>query len=119
VIWGEDFTHFVRLCDKAVHRFPTLSNFQSPYVSNTPDNCTPDGRWILIESAEVNNYYVAVGTNGNSNQGAGGIGKAVAKWIIEGRPTLKLFPFSIQRFLDVNNNRQFLEQRVKEVVGKH
>lgn len=113
----EDFPHLERLWDKAVHRFPSLSNCQSPYVSNTPDNFTPDGRWILGESAEVNNYYVAVGTNGNSIQGAGGIGKAVAEWIIAGNPRQELFPFSIQRFVELHNNRQFLEQRVKEVVG--
>lgn len=115
----EDLPHLENLWEKAVHRFPALSSCQSPYVSNTPDNFTPDGRWILGESAEVNNYFVAVGTNGNSIQGAGGIGKAVAEWIIEGRPTQELFPFSIQRFLELHNNRQFLEQRVKEVVGRH
>lgn len=114
----EDFPHLERLWDKAVNRFPALDNGQSPYVSNTPDNFTPDGRWILGETAEVSNYYVAVGTNGNSIQGAGGIGKAVAEWMIEGRPTQELFPFSIQRFLELHNNRQFLEQRVKEVVGQ-
>lgn len=114
----EDFPHLEKLWDKAVNRFPALTN-QSPFVSNTPDNFTPDGRWILGESAEVTNYYVAVGTNGNSIQGAGGIGKAVAEWIIEGRPTQELFLFSIQRFLELHNNRQFLEQRVKEVVGHH
>lgn len=115
----EDLPHLEQLWENAVERFPLLKNCQSPYVSNTPDNFTPDGRWILGESAEVNNYYVAVGTNGNSIQGAGGIGKAVAEWIIEGRPTQELFPFSIQRFLELHNNRQFLEQRVKEVVGHH
>lgn len=115
----EDFPHLEILWDKAVNRFPSLDNGQSPFVSNTPDNFTPDGKWILGESAEVNNYYVAVGTNGNSIQGAGGIGKAVAEWIIEGRPTQELSLFSIQRFLELHNNRQFLEQRVKEVVGHH
>lgn len=110
---------YENLWSKAVNRFPALKNCQSPFVSNSPDNFTPDGRWILGESAEVSNYYVAVGTNGNSIQGAGGIGKAVAEWIIEGRPTQELFPFSIQRFIEVHNNRQFLEQRVKEVVAHH
>ncbi|CRL07301.1 CLUMA_CG020280, isoform A [Clunio marinus] len=114
----EDLPHFDRHWDIAIQRLPSLQN-QSPYVSNTPDSFTPDGRWILGESPEVENYYVAVGTNGNSIQGAGGIGKAVAEWMIEGRPTQELSPFSIQRFIDVHNNRQFLEQRVKEVVGYH
>ena len=55
----------------------------------------------------------------NTYQGAGGIGKAVAEWIIEGQPTQDLLPFHIQRFLDVHNNRQYLQQRIKEVVGRY
>lgn len=62
---------------------------------------------------------MAVGTNGNSIQGAGGIGKAVAEWIVAGQPTQELFAFSIQRFLELHNNRNYLSQRVKEIVSKH
>ena len=56
--------------------------------------------------------------NGNSLQGAGGIGKAVAEWMIEGVPTQELLPFEVQRFIDLHNNRQYLQQRVVEVVGR-
>lgn len=56
--------------------------------------------------------------NGNSLQGAGGIGKAVAEWMIEGVPTQELLPFEVQRFTDLHNNRQYLQQRVVEVVGR-
>lgn len=67
---------------------------------------------------QINNYFVAVGMNGNSLQGAGGIGKAVADWIVNGEPTQELLPFDVQRFLDLHNNRNYLQQRVTEVVGR-
>lgn len=67
----------------------------------------------------MTNYFVSVGMNGNSLQGAGGIGKAVAEWIIEGVPMTELIPFSVQRFLDLHNNRQYLLQRIREVVGRY
>lgn len=57
--------------------------------------------------------------NGNPLQGAGGIGRAVAEWIIAGEPTQDLLSFDVQRFLDLHNNRQYLEQRIKEIVGRY
>lgn len=63
-----DPNHWKPLWDKVVHRLPILKNAQ-PNVYNCPDNFTPDGRWILGESPEVKNYFVAVGMNGNSLQG--------------------------------------------------
>ncbi len=71
------------------------------------------------ETAEITNYFVGVGMNGNAIEAAGGVGKAIAEWIIEGHPTQELFPFHIQRFIDLHNNRQYLQTRVKEIVGRH
>lgn len=47
---------------------PILEACKQPELVNSPDNFTPDGRWILGESAEVKNYFVACGMNGNSLQ---------------------------------------------------
>lgn len=66
----------------------------------------------------MKNYFVASGMSGNPLQGAGGIGRALAEWIIAGEPSQDLLAFDVQRFLDLHNNRQFLQQRVKEVVGR-
>lgn len=56
--------------------------------------------------------------NGNPLQGAGGIGRAIAEWIIQGEPTQDLMPFHVHRFLDLHNNRHYLQQRTKEIVGR-
>lgn len=119
----QDWNHFGPYWDKAMHRIPALRSSVNPVLTNSPDNFTPNGKWILGETPEVGNYFVAVGMNGNSLQGAGGIGKAVADWIVHGPlPTPgqhQLLPFDVQRFLDLHNNRNYLQQRVTEVVGRN
>lgn len=111
-------SHCEPLWDRAVHRIPLLKDSAQPKVTNSPDNFTPDGRWIFGETAEVKNYYVACGMNGNPLQGSGGVGKALAEWIVTGTPTIEMLPFNIQRFLDLHNNRQYLQHRIREVVGR-
>ncbi|XP_053988034.1 pyruvate dehydrogenase phosphatase regulatory subunit, mitochondrial-like isoform X1 [Hylaeus volcanicus] len=113
-----DPSHWTPLWDKVVHRLPILKDIK-PDVYNCPDNFTPDGRWILGESPEVKNYFVAVGMNGNSLQGAGGIGKEVAECLINGESTQELLPFNVQRFLDLHSSKQYLQQRTKEIVGRN
>nr|XP_034191464.1 pyruvate dehydrogenase phosphatase regulatory subunit, mitochondrial-like [Osmia lignaria] len=113
-----DSSRWMPLWDKVVHRLPILKGIK-PNVYNCPDNFTPDGRWILGESPEVKNYFVAVGMNGNLLQGAGGIGKEVAECLINGESTQELLPFNVQRFLDLHSSKQYLQQRTKEVVGRN
>ncbi|KFB43900.1 AGAP002217-PA-like protein [Anopheles sinensis] len=114
----QDARHCAPLWEKAVDRLPVLRDMSMPTVRNSPDNFTPDGRLIFGESAEVKNYFVACGMNGNPLQGSGGVGKALAEWIISGKPTIDMLPFNVQRFLDLHNNRQYLQQRIREVVGR-
>lgn len=64
-----DLAHWQPLWEKVIHRLPILKEIKHPNIYNCPDNFTPDGRWILGESPEVKNYFVAVGMNGNSLQG--------------------------------------------------
>lgn len=52
-------------------------------------------------------------------KGAGGVGKEIAESLINGESTQEVLPFNIQRFLDLHNNKQYLQQRVKEVVGRN
>ncbi|XP_061497155.1 pyruvate dehydrogenase phosphatase regulatory subunit, mitochondrial isoform X2 [Anopheles gambiae] len=114
----DDPGHCAALWEKAVDRLPVLRDLRMPTVRNSPDNFTPDGRFIFGESAEVKNYFVACGMNGNPLQGSGGVGKALAEWIVSGTPTIDMLPFNVQRFLDLHNNRQYLQQRIREVVGR-
>ena len=59
------------------------------------------------------------GMNGNSLQGAAGVGKAVADWMVKGHPPGDMLQFEVQRFTALHNNSRFLLERSKEVVGRH
>merc|ERR1719167_877157 len=115
----EHWIHFEPYIRAAIHRIPILKETQYDFLLNTPDAFTPDGRRILGETPEVGNYFVCAGMNGNSLQGAGGVGKAVADWIVKGYPPGDMLNFEVQRFTALHNNSRFLLERSKEVVGRH
>lgn len=50
--------------------------------------------------------------------GAGGIGKYLTEWIIDGMPSIDLSSHDILRHVPHHNNPQFLAERVKETLGK-
>jgi len=115
----EHWLHFTPYIQSAIHRLPILKAVEYDYLLDTPDAFTPDGRWILGETPEVSNYFVCAGMNGNSLRGAGGVGKAVADWIVKGYPPADMLQFEVQRFTSLHNNQRFLRERAKEIVGRH
>ncbi|XP_070494319.1 pyruvate dehydrogenase phosphatase regulatory subunit, mitochondrial-like [Chironomus tepperi] len=116
---GHEHVHLEKVWDRLLHRYPVLNDSDAPTVRVSANTFTPDSRWIMGEAPGVDRYFACAGTNGNTFQGAGGMGKYVSEWIVSGRPTTDLFPFSIQRFHALHNNRNYLQQRVREIVGKH
>mgnify|MGYP001162937956 FL=1 len=115
----EQWYHMVPYIHSATNRLNILKEAPFAMLMNTPDAFTPDGRWIIGETPEVANYFVCVGMNGNSLQGAAGVGKAVADWIKNGRPPANCLEFEVARFTSMHNNPRFLLKRTEEVVGKH
>lgn len=114
-----DEEHFKPIRVAAEHRLPILKGTQYEPLVNSPDTFTPDGKWILGEAPEIDNYFVAVGMNGNSLQGCGGVGQIIAEWIMYGSLAKEMLAFDIRRFIDLHNNRRYLKERTREVVGRH
>ena len=66
-------------------------------VINGPEAFTPDNEFILGE-LEVGGFFVAAGFSAHGIAGAGGIGRQVASWIVDGEPELDLWKMDIRRF---------------------
>jgi 4-methylaminobutanoate oxidase (formaldehyde-forming) len=115
----EDWEHFSVLMESALLRIPALSHTGIKKFYNGPESFTPDNQFILGEAPEVRNFFVGAGFNSVGIASAGGAGRALAEWIVEGEPTSDLTGVDIRRFAPFNGNNQWLRDRVGEVLGLH
>lgn len=115
----DDWDQFEILMENALLRVPALEQSQVRQFYNGPESFTPDNNFLLGEAPELKNFYVGAGFNSMGIASAGGAGRALAEWIVNGAPTLDLFPVDIRRFARFNNNPNWLHDRVKETLGLH
>ena len=101
------------------HRIPALASCKFAKFVNGPESFTPDNNFILGEAPELRNLFVAAGFNSVGIASAGGAGKYLAEWMTAGEPTMDLWSVDIRRFAPWANNRNFLRERVTEVLGLH
>ena len=115
----EDWDKFDILMRNALVRLPALETAEVRTFLNGPESFTPDNYFILGEAPEVRRYYVGAGFCSGGIAAAGGAGKALAEWIVEGRAPMDLWSADIRRFAPLHANRRFLRERVSEIVGIH
>ncbi|HEX9035330.1 MAG TPA: FAD-dependent oxidoreductase [Streptosporangiaceae bacterium] len=115
----EDWEHFSILMESAIHRIPALASTGMKKLYNGPESFTPDNQFILGEAPELRNFFVAAGFNSVGIASAGGAGKALADWIVDGDPGRDLSVVDIRRFAGFNGNNRWLRDRVGEVLGLH
>ena len=113
----EDFDHFEPVLEKAIERLPLLESAGIHTFFNGPESFTPDDRYLLGPAPELENFYVAAGFNSVGIQSAGGAGKALAEWIVEGEPPFDLWDVDVRRMEPFQGNRTYLKNRVTETLG--
>jgi 4-methylaminobutanoate oxidase (formaldehyde-forming) len=115
----DDWDQFQILMENALIRLPALESAEIKTFMNGPESFTPDNNFIMGEAPELKNFYVAAGFNSIGIASGGGAGRALAEWIVNGEPTLDLWPVDIRRFAPFHNDDRFLKERVSEVLGLH
>ena len=115
----EDWEHFSVLMESALLRIPALHHTGIRKFYNGPESFTPDNQFILGEAPELEKFYVGAGFNSVGIASAGGAGRALAEWIVNGEPTVDLAAVDIRRFAAFNGNNQWLHDRVGEILGLH
>lgn len=115
----DDWDQFGILMENALERVPALETAEIKTFLNGPESFTPDNNFLLGEAPEVAGIYVGAGFNSMGIASAGGAGRALAEWIVEGEATSDLWPVDIRRFADFNNNPAWLRDRIKETLGLH
>ena len=87
--------HFEESWQDAAERFPCLRHAELELQFNGLFSFTPDGNSILGETPDVRGFWVAEAVWVTH---AGGVGRALAEWLVAGEPSLDLRELDVNRF---------------------
>ncbi len=93
-----DMDRFAPLLQGAIRRFPFLDRSGVIRLLCHPDAMTPDGNPLLGPIPGTPGFWVAAGLSLNGFGGAGGIGRALAEWIVDGEPQSDVTAYRAWRF---------------------
>jgi 4-methylaminobutanoate oxidase (formaldehyde-forming) len=113
-----DWPRFEEIMAGAIRRVPAMADAPVMRMIDGPEGFTPDNEFILGES-EVRGLFVAAGFCAHGIAGAGGIGRQVASWIVDGEPELDLWRMDIRRFGAQYRSRAYTLARTTEVYATY
>jgi sarcosine dehydrogenase len=114
-----DWAHFAPPLDEGLARLPGLRELGIARFVNGPESFTPDGNPIIGELPGVDGLFVCTGFNSSGLAYGGGVGEALAEWIVAGEPPFDLWALDVRRFSADHTRPEFLRTRGVEVLGTH
>lgn len=113
----DDWDHLAPQIEAAIHRVPVIENTGIRLFFNGPESFTPDDAYMLGETPELRNHFVAAGFNSVGIQSAGGAGRVLAEWIVNGQSPMDLADVDIKRMHSFQGTRRYNRDRVTETLG--
>jgi glycine cleavage system T protein len=113
-----DWDRFSPLMENSIKRVPAVENAEIIQLLNGPEGFTPDGEFLLGPTA-VKGFWVACAFCAHGLAGAGGIGKVMAEWIIEGSPEWDIWRLDVRRFGSNYSSQDFIVKRTLETYTKY
>lgn len=115
----EDWDHFEPMMEKALQRLPVLTDAPVRMLLNGPESFTPDGSFMLGETAETAGLFLGCGMNSVGIASGGGAGMNLAHCIVHGHTAYDLNEADAKRFAPVFNSLKHLMARAPEILGTH
>jgi glycine cleavage system aminomethyltransferase T/glycine/D-amino acid oxidase-like deaminating enzyme len=110
----EDWPRFEEIAENSKRRVPLMEDVKVTRLINGPEAFTPDNEFCLGET-ELGGFFVAAGFCAHGLAGAGGIGKLMAQWILEGEPGSDVWEMDIRRFGPQYRSPTYTLKRAREV----
>lgn len=93
----DDWARFEDIMIKSSMRVPAMEHAPIRKMINGPEAFTPDNEFCLGPTA-VKGFYTAAGFCAHGIAGAGGVGREMAAWLLDGHPTMDLWEMDVRRF---------------------
>ena len=106
---------FMPVMENAIRRMPILAEAEAVQLINGPDAFTPDGHYVLGPVPGLRGFFVAAGGSINGIVGAGGVGKTIAEWILEGDTEIDVHELDVRRLGPHLAHKPYLVEQCREV----
>jgi 4-methylaminobutanoate oxidase (formaldehyde-forming) len=93
----EDWSRLEEIAVNSAMRVPAMEHAPIRKIINGPEAFTPDNEFCMGESS-VKGFFVAAGFCAHGIAAAGGVGREMAAWLLDGTPTMDLWEMDIRRF---------------------
>ena len=113
-----DWDRFAPLMENSIRRVPAVETAEVVKLLNGPEGFTPDGEFLLGPTS-VKGFWVACAFCAHGLAGAGGIGKTMAEWIIDGHPEYDVWRLDVRRFGANYNNLDYTVARTIETYTQY
>ena len=113
-----DWNRMGPLMENAIKRVPVVETAEIRQLYNGPEAFTPDGEFLLGPT-EVEGFWVAAAFCAHGLAGAGGIGKVMAEWILEGNPEWDVWPLDLRRFGHHYSSQSMVVERTLETYSEY
>ena len=112
-----DYDRVVPFLDEASLRIPSLDGVGIRTFFCGPESFTHDIAPMLGPVPEADGMWVAAGLNSVGILTGGGVGSAMASWIVDGIPPVDLAHYSVERAEPFLNSLRFRKERIVEQLG--
>ncbi|MBK8250203.1 MAG: GcvT family protein [Gemmatimonadetes bacterium] len=103
--------------EQAMKRVPVSMTTGVRKLFCGPESFTPDLKPCLGEAPELRGYFVAAGLNSIGILTGGGVGRAMAHWMLTGRPDCDMTAFHLDRLHRYQATPDYRRTRTVESLG--
>jgi glycine cleavage system aminomethyltransferase T/glycine/D-amino acid oxidase-like deaminating enzyme len=103
--------------ERAMSRVPVSHEIGIRTFFCGPESFTPDLAPVVGEAPELRNFFVAAGLNSIGILTGGGLGRVVARWIVDGRPDVDVTGIHIDRLHPFQSTPEYRRTRTVESLG--
>lgn len=111
-----DYDQFEMLLEGAIRRLPFLDQAGIITLVRHPGAYTPDCQPLLGPMPDARGFWMMAGMSLNGYGGAGGMGKLMAEWIIEGEAPMDVYGLRATRFGNYYSDFNYAAERTVEAV---
>ena len=113
----EDWEQFEPFMNAGLNRLPVFERLGIRHFMNGPESFTPDTLQLMGPVPGVPGYLIAAGFNSLGIVSSAGAGRAMAEWIVDGRPSFDLWGVNVARLDRHHSTPAVLRDRMQESVA--